>query len=37
MRMNPWTKEGDTVQGLVITIPIQFTLEDLPPAGPAKP
>lgn len=28
MRMNPWTKEGDTVEGLVITLPITFTLED---------
>ncbi|KQV55142.1 MULTISPECIES: TonB family protein [unclassified Caulobacter] len=38
MRMNPWTKEGDTVDGLVITIPIQFTFEDdAPPAEPAKP
>jgi TonB family protein len=30
MRMNPWTKEGDTVDGLRITLPISFTLEDLP-------
>jgi len=38
MRMNPWTKEGDTVDGLVITIPIAFTFEDdAAPAGPAKP
>jgi len=27
MRMNPWTKEGDTVDGLTITIPVQFTLD----------
>jgi TonB family protein len=34
MRMNPWTKEGDTVDGLVITLPITFTLEDdAPPTG----
>ena len=34
MRMNPWTKEGDTVDGLVITLPITFTLEeDAPSAG----
>jgi len=33
MRMNPWTKEGDTVEGLVITLPITFTLEDDPPAA----
>lgn len=37
MRMNPWTKEGDTVDGLRITIPMTFTLEDLPPAPPPKP
>ncbi len=39
MRMNPWTKEGDTVEGLVINIPIQFTWEgDTAPAAeaPAK-
>lgn len=35
MRMNPWTKEGDTVEGLVITLPITFTLEDDTPAAPA--
>lgn len=34
MRMNPWTKEGDTVDGLVITLPITFTLEDDAPATP---
>jgi len=28
MRMNPWTKEGDTVDGLVITIPVAFTWTD---------
>lgn len=33
MRMNPWTKEGDTVEGLVITLPITFTLQDDPPAA----
>lgn len=34
MRMNPWTKEGDTVDGLVIALPITFTLEDdAPTAG----
>jgi TonB family protein len=27
MRMNPWTKEGDTVDGLTITIPVQFSLD----------
>jgi TonB family protein len=38
MRMNPWTKEGDTVDGLVITIPIAFTWDDsVAPAEPAKP
>ena len=38
MRMNPWTKEGDTVDGLVITIPIAFTWDDdMKPAEPAKP
>lgn len=36
MAMNPWTKEGDTVEGLRITLPIRFTLPDAPPA-PAKP
>ncbi len=34
MRMNPWTKEGDTVDGLRITLPVAFTLEDLPPPKP---
>lgn len=34
MRMNPWTKEGDAVEGLRITLPITFTLEDLPPPKP---
>ncbi|HWT50695.1 MAG TPA: transcriptional regulator, partial [Caulobacter sp.] len=33
MRMNPWTKEGDTVDGLVITVPIAFTWDDTVPAG----
>ena len=38
MRMNPWTKEGDTVDGLRITIPMSFTLSEAdPPASPAKP
>ncbi|MBO9545366.1 TonB family protein [Caulobacter sp.] len=38
MRMNPWTKEGDTVDGLRITVPMSFTLSDAsPPAPPAKP
>ena len=38
MRMNPWTREGDTVDGLVITIPVQFTFEnDAPSAEPPKP
>ena len=36
MRMNPWTKEGDTVDGLVITLPITFTLENDEPAAPDK-
>jgi TonB family protein len=33
MRMNPWTKEGDTVEGLRITVPFAFALAD----EPAKP
>ncbi|WP_454758353.1 TonB family protein [Caulobacter segnis] len=38
MRMNPWTKEGDTVDGLRITIPMSFTLSEAdPPTSPAKP
>lgn len=37
MRMNPWTKEGDSVDGLVITLPISFTLEGDEPAAPDKP
>lgn len=37
MRMNPWTKEGDTVEGLTITIPVQFSLSDEPESAPAKP
>ena len=27
MRMNPWTKEGDSVEGLKVTIPIAFRFE----------
>lgn len=34
MRMNPWTKEGDTVDGLTITIPITFSMADDAPAAP---
>ena len=34
MRMNPWTKEGDTVEGLRITLPISFTFDDSVPAKP---
>lgn len=37
MRMNPWTKEGDTVDGLVITLPIAFTWDDAAPAAAAAP
>lgn len=41
MRMNPWTREGDTVDGLTITIPVQFTLDvkaqDEPAAPAGKP
>jgi hypothetical protein len=39
MVMNPWTKEGDTVDGLRITLPILFSWDDAPaePAPPAKP
>ncbi len=36
MRMNPWTKEGDTLDGLKITVPFQFTFDDTP-AEAAKP
>ncbi len=28
MRMNPWTKEGDPVEGLRITIPFDFTWDE---------
>lgn len=35
MRMNPWTKEGDTVDGLIITIPIAFSMEK-EPSKPAQ-
>jgi outer membrane biosynthesis protein TonB len=42
MRMNPWTKEGDPVEGLKISLPIRFAWEGPPPkpaedAGPTKP
>ena len=45
IRMNPWTTEGDPVEGLRITLPIRFLWEAPPPAGegdgaakaPAKP
>lgn len=36
MRMNPWTKEGDTLDGLKLTVPFQFSFDDTP-AEPAKP
>lgn len=37
MRMNPWTKEGDTLDGLTVTVPFQFSFADDTPAEPAKP
>jgi hypothetical protein len=37
MAMNPWTKEGDTVEGLRITLPIRFTWEEAPADGATKP
>jgi TonB family protein len=41
MAMNPWTKEGDTVEGLRITLPIRFLMPEPPqvaaPAPAAKP
>lgn len=37
MRMNPWTKEGDTLDGLKVTVPFQFSFTDDMPAEPAKP
>lgn len=37
MRMNPWTKEGDTVEGLTITIPVAFRFEDDTAGQTAKP
>ena len=37
MRMNPWTKEGDTLDGLKVTVPFQFSFDDAAPAEPAKP
>jgi len=37
MRMNPWTKEGDTVEGLTVTIPVTFSLEDDTADRAAKP
>lgn len=37
MRMNPWTKEGDTLDGLKLTVPFQFSFDDDTPAEPAKP
>lgn len=38
MAMNPWTKEGDPVDGLQINLPIRFNWQGEPPAGaPATP
>lgn len=37
MRMNPWTKEGDTLDGLKVTVPFQFSFTEDTPADPAKP
>ena len=37
MAMNPWTKEGDTVEGLRITLPIRFALPEEPKAATAPP
>ena len=37
MRMNPWTKEGDTLDGLKLTVPFQFSFTDDMPAESAKP
>ncbi|CAN7349269.1 TonB family protein [Caulobacter sp. LjRoot300] len=42
MAMNPWTKEGDTVEGLRIALPIRFTWQETAaeaaaPSAPAKP
>lgn len=38
MAMNPWTKEGDTVDGMHLTLPIAFNYEPDPTAPPpAKP
>lgn len=37
MRMNPWTKEGDGVDGLKVTIPFEFTWSGPMPGEPDKP
>ena len=37
MRMNPWTKEGDGVDGLKVTIPFEFTWSGPTPNEAAKP
>ncbi|KRA61856.1 hypothetical protein ASD79_07055 [Caulobacter sp. Root655] len=42
MAMNPWSKEGEPLDGLPIAVPVRFnwqeTVEDTPPAAPlAKP
>jgi hypothetical protein len=34
MRMNPWTKEGDTLDGLKVTVPFQFSFDNRAPAAP---
>ena len=37
MRMNPWTKEGDTLEGLKVTVPFQFHWDNSPaPPQPAQ-
>ena len=37
MAMNPWTKEGDTVEGQRITLPIRFNWQDAAQDAPASP
>jgi TonB family protein len=37
MRMNPWTKEGDPVEGLRITLPVRFEWQDPSPKAADAP
>ena len=37
MKMNPWTAQGDPVDGARIRLPVRLELQTAPPAGPQPP